>query len=37
MHATAVYEQVGFSISSAPFEEAGIPHVWMRRELDPTH
>jgi len=27
--AVALYEQVGFAIESEPFEEAGIPHVWM--------
>ncbi|HEY2181063.1 MAG TPA: GNAT family N-acetyltransferase [Solirubrobacteraceae bacterium] len=25
----ALYEQVGFAVESEPFEEAGIPHVWM--------
>jgi predicted GNAT family N-acyltransferase len=29
VRATAVYEQAGFRIESEPFEEAGIPHVWM--------
>jgi predicted GNAT family N-acyltransferase len=32
--ATRVYEKAGFSVRSAPFEEAGIPHVWMSRRLD---
>jgi predicted GNAT family N-acyltransferase len=27
--AVALYEQVGFAVESQPFEEAGIPHVWM--------
>lgn len=27
--ATEVYRQVGFTVESDPFEEAGIPHVWM--------
>jgi predicted GNAT family N-acyltransferase len=27
--AVALYEQVGFAVESEPFEEAGIPHVWM--------
>ncbi|HEV3283780.1 MAG TPA: GNAT family N-acetyltransferase [Solirubrobacteraceae bacterium] len=31
--ATRVYERAGFSIESEPFEEAGIAHVWMGREL----
>lgn len=31
--ATALYERAGFIIESEPFEEAGIPHVWMRRGL----
>ena len=31
--ATAVYEQAGFRVESEPFEEAGIPHVWMGRSL----
>jgi predicted GNAT family N-acyltransferase len=29
LQATAVYEQAGFRVESEPFEEAGIPHVWM--------
>jgi predicted GNAT family N-acyltransferase len=33
VRATAVYEQAGFRIESEPFEEAGIPHVWMGRSL----
>jgi predicted GNAT family N-acyltransferase len=31
--AVALYEQVGFAVESEPFEEAGIPHVWMGLEL----
>lgn len=27
--AVALYEQAGFAIESAPFQEAGIEHVWM--------
>jgi predicted GNAT family N-acyltransferase len=33
LQATAVYELAGFSVESEPFEEAGIPHVWMGRSL----
>jgi predicted GNAT family N-acyltransferase len=29
----ALYERVGFSVQSEPFEEAGMPHVWMGRAL----
>jgi len=29
----ALYERAGFAVESAVFEEAGIPHVWMGREL----
>jgi putative N-acetyltransferase (TIGR04045 family) len=32
--ATGLYERAGFSIESAPFQEAGIPHVWMGLALD---
>ena len=35
MQATSVYERAGFSVCSEPFEEAGIPHVWMRLSLAP--
>jgi predicted GNAT family N-acyltransferase len=28
-----LYERAGFSVESEVFEEAGIPHVWMGREL----
>jgi predicted GNAT family N-acyltransferase len=31
--AIALYEQAGFVVTSEPFEEAGIAHVWMTREL----
>ncbi len=34
LDATSVYERAGFSVQSGPFEEAGIVHVWMGRELD---
>jgi predicted GNAT family N-acyltransferase len=33
IRAKALYEQAGFSVESAPFEEAGIAHVWMGQEL----
>jgi ElaA protein len=33
MQATRLYEQAGFAVESARFEEAGIPHVWMGRDL----
>jgi predicted GNAT family N-acyltransferase len=29
----ALYERAGFTVQSGVFEEAGIPHVWMGREL----
>ena len=32
--AVALYEQAGFALESEPFEEAGIPHVWMGMWLD---
>jgi predicted GNAT family N-acyltransferase len=35
IQATQLYEHAGFTIESAPFEEAGIAHVWMARELQP--
>ena len=28
-----LYERAGFAVQSGVFEEAGIPHVWMGREL----
>jgi predicted GNAT family N-acyltransferase len=31
--ATLVYEGAGFAVESEPFQEAGIEHVWMGREL----
>jgi predicted GNAT family N-acyltransferase len=33
LHATRLYEEAGFTVESEPFEEAGIPHVWMGRDL----
>jgi predicted GNAT family N-acyltransferase len=36
IRAKALYEQAGFSVESEPFDEAGIPHVWMGRELAGT-
>jgi predicted GNAT family N-acyltransferase len=30
----ALYEGAGFQVESEVFEEAGIPHVWMGRQLD---
>ena len=33
--ATEVYAGVGFAVESEPFQEAGIEHVWMGRELAP--
>jgi predicted GNAT family N-acyltransferase len=33
LQATGLYEEAGFSVESEPFEEAGIPHVWMARAL----
>lgn len=33
IRAKALYEKAGFSIESEPFDEAGIAHVWMGREL----
>jgi predicted GNAT family N-acyltransferase len=32
--AVALYEQAGFGVESEPFEEAGIPHVWMGLAFD---
>lgn len=32
----ALYERAGFAVESGVFEEAGIPHVWMGRELGPV-
>jgi predicted GNAT family N-acyltransferase len=28
-YAAALYERAGFEVESEPFEEAGMPHVWM--------
>jgi predicted GNAT family N-acyltransferase len=33
IRAKALYEHVGFSVESEPFDEAGIAHVWMGRSL----
>jgi predicted GNAT family N-acyltransferase len=33
LDAVAVYERSGFAVESDVFEEAGIPHVWMARQL----
>jgi putative N-acetyltransferase (TIGR04045 family) len=35
LDAVALYEQAGFAVESDEFQEAGIPHVWMGRELAP--
>ncbi len=32
-YAIALYEQAGFAVDSEIFEEAGMPHVWMRMRL----
>jgi len=34
LEAVALYEQAGFAVESAVFEEAGIQHVWMARVLE---
>ena len=31
--AKALYERAGFSVESEPFDDAGMPHVWMGRGL----
>ena len=31
-----LYERAGFGVESDVFEEAGIPHVWMGRDLSPV-
>lgn len=31
--ATELYEKAGFAVESEPFQEAGIAHVWMARQL----
>jgi predicted GNAT family N-acyltransferase len=33
LDATGLYERVGFTVESEPFEEAGIAHVWMARPI----
>jgi predicted GNAT family N-acyltransferase len=33
LDATGLYEQAGFSVESEPFDDAGIAHVWMGRQL----
>jgi predicted GNAT family N-acyltransferase len=35
IRALELYEQAGFAVESEPFEEAGIPHVWMGLSLSP--
>jgi predicted GNAT family N-acyltransferase len=35
LQATGLYEALGFAVNSTTFEEAGIPHVWMERRLEP--
>ena len=32
-YAIPLYEQAGFAVDSDIFEEAGMPHVWMRMRL----
>ena len=32
-YAIGLYEQAGFAVDSDVFEEAGMPHVWMRMRL----
>jgi ElaA protein len=32
-HVVGLYERVGFTVESEPFQEAGIPHVWMGLRL----
>lgn len=33
VYATELYERAGFAVDSDVFEEAGMPHVWMRMAL----
>jgi predicted GNAT family N-acyltransferase len=33
--AAPLYERAGFVVESEPFDDAGIPHVWMARSLAP--
>lgn len=34
-HAAGFYARLGYTECSEPFDECGIPHVWMRRSLTP--
>lgn len=34
LRATGVYSDVGFTVESEPFMQAGIEHVWMGRTID---
>lgn len=36
LEVVGLYERAGFTVRSDVFEEAGIPHVWMDRELAPA-
>lgn len=36
LQATALYERAGFTVESEPFDDAGIPHVWMGLVLGAT-
>lgn len=33
IRAMELYERAGFSVESEPFDDAGIPHMWMGRRL----
>ena len=33
VEAVELYRRAGFAVESEPFQEAGIAHVWMGREL----
>jgi predicted GNAT family N-acyltransferase len=33
LQVVALYERAGFAVESEPFQEAGIPHVWMGLRL----
>ena len=33
VEATELYRKAGFVVESEPFDDAGIPHVWMGRKL----
>lgn len=33
IHAASFYEKLGYEIASDEFEDAGIPHVYMERNL----